>query len=326
MRNTNACKRWRETEILVIDEISMLSSEVFDKLDIIGRRVRNNINPFGGLQLILCGDFFQLPPVGLGSKVKFCFEAQAWKEIFLGENRASNSNGMIILDKVFRQKDDTTFLNLLNELREGVISQQSQEILLRKVREAQLQPDDDDAIGGGEERADSSVPRISSTVNSKPTPGAMASTFRTAAAVLSSQPSQSSPATTAATSINNTQAPNSQQSAPKIRPTKLFSTNQDVDSYNLSELERLVARQDPAEAEGNNSNNSSDPIVYFAVDEGKDPYLTQLKNGMKAPEKLYLKRGAQVGVVLDCYVSWQISISWIHFRLVTFSTYTLYYG
>lgn len=56
MRSEPAKKRWRETQILVIDEISMLSAELFDKLDIIGRRVRNNLLPFGGLQLILSGE------------------------------------------------------------------------------------------------------------------------------------------------------------------------------------------------------------------------------------------------------------------------------
>ncbi len=63
-RNREALNRWRSTEILVIDEISMLSNVVFDLLSEVGKRVRNDIRPFGGLQLVLCGDFFQLPPVG----------------------------------------------------------------------------------------------------------------------------------------------------------------------------------------------------------------------------------------------------------------------
>ena len=53
-------KRWLRTEILVIDEISMLSAELFDILSFIGSRVRNDSRPFGGIQLILCGDFFQV--------------------------------------------------------------------------------------------------------------------------------------------------------------------------------------------------------------------------------------------------------------------------
>ena len=53
-------KRWLRTEILVIDEISMLSAELFDMLSFVGSRVRNDSRPFGGIQLILCGDFFQV--------------------------------------------------------------------------------------------------------------------------------------------------------------------------------------------------------------------------------------------------------------------------
>ena len=53
-------KRWLRTEILVIDEISMVSSETFEKLSFLGSRVRNDTRPFGGMQLILCGDFFQV--------------------------------------------------------------------------------------------------------------------------------------------------------------------------------------------------------------------------------------------------------------------------
>lgn len=59
-------KRWIETNYLIIDELSMLNSIIFDKLEYIARKVRNNELPFGGICLILCGDFFQLPPVKLG--------------------------------------------------------------------------------------------------------------------------------------------------------------------------------------------------------------------------------------------------------------------
>jgi ATP-dependent DNA helicase PIF1 len=57
--------RWEKTEILVIDEISMLSAEMFDLLSEVGRVIRNDERPFGGMQIVLCGDFFQLPPVYL---------------------------------------------------------------------------------------------------------------------------------------------------------------------------------------------------------------------------------------------------------------------
>jgi ATP-dependent DNA helicase PIF1 len=62
--NNKAKQRWRNTDILVIDEISMLSAEIFDLLSTVGGRMRNDPRPFGGVQLVLCGDFFQLPPIG----------------------------------------------------------------------------------------------------------------------------------------------------------------------------------------------------------------------------------------------------------------------
>lgn len=57
-------KRWTSTDILVIDEISMVSGPFFDCLSAIGKRCRQSDAPFGGIQLILTGDFFQLPPIG----------------------------------------------------------------------------------------------------------------------------------------------------------------------------------------------------------------------------------------------------------------------
>eukprot|EP01033_Poteriospumella_lacustris_P004299 gene4299-3069_t len=216
----------------------MLSAELFDKLDVIGRRVRNNINPFGGLQIIVCGDFFQLPPVGLGKTVKFCFEAQAWKSLF----EEGRDDGMIILDKVFRQKDDTTFLNLLNEMREGQISMQNQQLLQRKVEDAQRWMQQEQM----EARVEGFLPSASSVANHR-------------------------------------------EKKLAVRPTKLFSTNHDVDQYNMTELERLQKG-----GGGGADEEDKEPVIYFAVDQGKDPYLTQIKSGTKAPEKLYLKKGAQV--------------------------------
>jgi ATP-dependent DNA helicase PIF1 len=68
-------KRWQDCQFLIIDEISMISGSFFEKLEKIAREVRGNSQPFGGIQLILCGDFFQLPPV---NDPLFCFEASSW--------------------------------------------------------------------------------------------------------------------------------------------------------------------------------------------------------------------------------------------------------
>ena len=79
MGNEYTKQRWREVDILVIDEISMLSASFLDKLSFIASRARNDRRPFGGVQLVLCGDFFQLPPVDLNNG--FAFEAKCWTEV-----------------------------------------------------------------------------------------------------------------------------------------------------------------------------------------------------------------------------------------------------
>jgi hypothetical protein len=64
-RKQVVAKRWRECQVLVIDEVSMLDGHLFDKLEEVARRVRSSTAVFGGVQLVLAGDFYQLPPVGL---------------------------------------------------------------------------------------------------------------------------------------------------------------------------------------------------------------------------------------------------------------------
>jgi ATP-dependent DNA helicase PIF1 len=60
-KNRNTVKRWTATKILVIDEISMLDSDLFDKLNTVAQVVRKQLNkPFGGIQVVACGDFFQV--------------------------------------------------------------------------------------------------------------------------------------------------------------------------------------------------------------------------------------------------------------------------
>jgi ATP-dependent DNA helicase PIF1 len=139
-RNKNAKKRWEDVKILVIDEISMLSAELFDLLSTIASRVRLDDRPFGGIQLILCGDFFQLPPVGLGPSTHLCFMAKSWQELFhpaaAGDKSTcgGDQSGLYVLDKVFRQRD-SDFLNMLHEVRRGEVSEETRKRLTKKVAE-----------------------------------------------------------------------------------------------------------------------------------------------------------------------------------------------
>jgi ATP-dependent DNA helicase PIF1 len=98
-RNTKAKNRWIRTKVLIIDEISMVDGDLFDKLEAIARLIRKNGRPFGGIQLVITGDFFQLPPVpdnSTGRAVKFAFDAGTWSTAI---------DHTIGLTEVFRQKD-----------------------------------------------------------------------------------------------------------------------------------------------------------------------------------------------------------------------------
>ncbi len=91
--NDPAKKRWLDTDILIIDEVSMLSAEFIDKLDYVGRSVRRTPDsPFGGLQIIFSGDFLQLPPV----KAKWVFESIVWKEMATATENTSALQSFIL--------------------------------------------------------------------------------------------------------------------------------------------------------------------------------------------------------------------------------------
>ena len=113
-------KIWKDIDILIIDEVSMMSKKMFEILDMIGKKVRNNTFPFGGIQLILSGDFYQLPPVGNKDEpetIQYCFESELWDETFLKSNQ-------IQLITIFRQKDQL-YAKILNQIREGIIKKSS---------------------------------------------------------------------------------------------------------------------------------------------------------------------------------------------------------
>ena len=109
---------WQKTNILIVDEVSMLSLKLFTILDLIGRNIKKQPNkPFGGMQLIFAGDFYQLPPVGQDIEPdtqSFCFESPLWNETFPLENQ-------IQLTTIFRQSDPI-YAKLLNKLRVGKIT------------------------------------------------------------------------------------------------------------------------------------------------------------------------------------------------------------
>lgn len=119
---------WMTTKILVIDEVSMLSAQLLDKLDSVARMIKCKSKPFGGLQLVLSGDFLQLPCI----HGDFCFEAKCWQDLKLQT---------FILSEIKRQTD-IAFLECLNRARFGQVSEQDLELMMasRERTEKEILP------------------------------------------------------------------------------------------------------------------------------------------------------------------------------------------
>lgn len=119
-------KNWLQTQLLIIDEVSMMSKRMFELLDAIGKQIRKSAKPFGGIQVIMSGDFYQLPPVGNKGdpdSYRFCFESPLWDETF---------DYQMLLDKPFRQKDEE-YVEVLNQIREGKLYKDGYNLLKKRV-------------------------------------------------------------------------------------------------------------------------------------------------------------------------------------------------
>lgn len=118
---------WNKVDILIIDEVSMMSLKLFEILDLLGRKIRKNLlKPFGGIQVVFSGDFYQLPPVGspneYGSSA-FCFESEHWDSTF---------DTTIKLQTIYRQTDQV-YTTILNQIRVGKIYKSSFDKLNERV-------------------------------------------------------------------------------------------------------------------------------------------------------------------------------------------------
>lgn len=127
-RNGGLKKRWKTLVVLVIDEISMIDGKLFTKLDHLGKLVRENTAPFGGIQLVCTGDFYQLPPVAKDQGSQYCFQSDSWTKAI---------THTITLTQIFRQKGDSELIDMLNALRKGELDNSmimKFHQLLRKVK------------------------------------------------------------------------------------------------------------------------------------------------------------------------------------------------
>lgn len=131
--NRRAFENITQTNHLAIDEISMIGGSLFEKVDKVFRAVRKRDEPFGGMQLILFGDFLQLPPVSESNEKRepFAFETQAWKD---AKFKVHN------LTRVFRQADQE-FADVLNSVRKGDVTAKVSTLLNSCYRKPDPNPD-----------------------------------------------------------------------------------------------------------------------------------------------------------------------------------------
>lgn len=124
-----------KTDVLIIDEISMLHDFRLDMIDQVCRVVRKKDEPFGGIQLIMSGDFFQLPPINRGDSRAggFVVNSNVWQEL---------DPAICYLEEQHRQ-DDEVLLDILNSLRSGDLRRHHAEKLLERV---DVQPESDELL------------------------------------------------------------------------------------------------------------------------------------------------------------------------------------
>jgi len=134
--NKNLSKRVKETQVLIIDEISLLDPYTLSNIEKICRNIRKSIKPFGGIQVILVGDFFQIPPVVNNQSKEsdffgttksknntFAFESDVWSSLKLS---------VCYLSEQFRQEDQA-YLDLLNAIRNKKVNNDHRNLLRSRI-------------------------------------------------------------------------------------------------------------------------------------------------------------------------------------------------
>lgn len=112
LANARIKRNYTKAKVLIIDEISMLHKHQLDMVDLVARYMLDSEDPFGRIQVVLCGDFFQLPPVSTSPSMeekKFAFEASIWER---------GDFHVCYLSEQHRQGDDP-LLTVLNDIRSG---------------------------------------------------------------------------------------------------------------------------------------------------------------------------------------------------------------
>ena len=114
-------KRWKNIDLLIIDEVSMMSVELLEMLNCIGQTIRKSSAYFGGIQVVFCGDFYQLPPINS----PFCFESPLWDKIFLYT---------VCLTTIYRQKS-SKLQEIMSQIRDNKLTYENNAILQGRLKE-----------------------------------------------------------------------------------------------------------------------------------------------------------------------------------------------
>lgn len=123
---SNVRKKIEDTKVLFIDEVSMLHHFRLDLVDKVLKHIKKNELPFGGIQVVLCGDFFQLPPIARYGEPEalFIYNSEAWKKADFS---------VCYLSENYRQINDVS-LTILNEIRSGKVSETSRDLLKSRYK------------------------------------------------------------------------------------------------------------------------------------------------------------------------------------------------
>lgn len=249
-------RRIKESAVLIIDEVSMLHHFRLDTLNTIAQHIRKNKEPFGGMQIVLCGDFFQLPPVSRYGEpdTHFIYRSEAWRD---------GKFTVCYLHENYRQNDDP-ILSVLNEIRSGEVSEGAREQLRGRHRTV---------ISERNKVSEPSSERHSMTVSSPSDSGARKDGSARFSVI------RAEPIVGEETFISVADDGSEESSSlGAVEPTRLYTHNVDVDTVNDVELDKVDEYE----------------VVYEMMSKGKKPLVEALKKSCLAPENLRLKKGARV--------------------------------
>ncbi len=118
-------KNIKDSHVLIIDEVSMLHHFQLDFINEIIKEVKKSEEPFGGMQVVFCGDFFQLPPVGRNENKKtfFAFHSNIWKDLNLKICHLSEQH----------RQEDSDYIKILNEIRDNSVTKKTKELLYSRL-------------------------------------------------------------------------------------------------------------------------------------------------------------------------------------------------